>query len=134
MMAPNEQPWHDYDYAFVRVVPRVHLGTFVNVGVVLHARTAGFLGVRLHRDAGRIAALCPERLDYEILAHHLEAYERVSRGGPGAGPIGLLPASERFHWLTAPRSAVLQTSEIHAGRTADPEATLEHLYRTYVLL
>lgn len=134
MTPSDEQTWYDYDYAFVRVVPRVHLGTFVNVGVVLHARTAGFLGVRLYCDAERIAALCPDALDYEALLQHLDAYERVSRGGPGAGPIGLLPASERFHWLTAPRSAVLQTSEVHAGRTPDPAATLEHLYRTCIVL
>lgn len=123
---------HDYDYAAVRLVPCVAREAFVTVGVVLHARQAGFLDARLRREPEWLRAACPG-LDPDLAARYLAAFERVARGGPEAGPIGLLPPSERFHWLTAPRSAALQTSAVHTGRTADPAATLEHLFRSYVL-
>jgi len=127
MTAGGDAGWHDYDYAVVRVVPRVHLGVFLNVGVVLHARTAGFLGIHLHLNPAGLTPLCPPGFEVARLERHLAAYEAVCLGG--AGPIGLLPPSERFHWLTAPRSAVLQTSEIHTGRTQDPQACLDRLFR-----
>lgn len=133
-MTAASDRWHDYDYALVRLVPRVHTGAFLNVGVVLHARTAGFLGVRLHEDRAQWAALAPDGLDLDLVAEHLGAYAAVCRGGADAGPLGLLPASDRFHWLTAPRSAVLQTSELHPGRTRDPEACLDQLFRSLVLV
>ncbi|MEM1094071.1 MAG: DUF3037 domain-containing protein [Bacteroidota bacterium] len=117
--------WHDYDYALIRVVPRVQTEQFVNVGVVLHARTARFLGLQLHAE---VDAALPSALSAPVLRSHLAAYAQVADGGPDAGPIGLLPASERFHWLTAPRSAVLQTSALRAGRTTDPAATLRRLF------
>lgn len=120
-------PWIDYDYAILRVVPHVHLCVFQNVGVLLHARTAPFLGIRLLRDVERLRAFC-DTLDLDLVARYLDAYESICRGGAAAGPIGLLPSSERFHWLTAPRSAVLQPSEVHAGRTHDPAVTLDHLF------
>lgn len=120
-------PWVDYDYAVVRVVPEVHRSAFLDVGVVLHARTAAFLGLRLHLDRDRLRALC-DRIDADLVARFLDAYARIARGGAEAGPIGLLPPSERFHWMTAPRSAVLQTSDVHAGRTRDPQATLDALF------
>lgn len=123
--------WHDYDYAIVRVVPQVQLCTFVNVGVVLHARTAHFIDTRLHLDGGRLQAVCPG-VDLPLVKRYLDAYARVCAGGGDAGPIGLLPPSERFHWLTAPRSAVLQCSEVRAGRTSDPAATLAHLFELHV--
>lgn len=123
--------WHDYDYALVRVVPCVHRQDFVTVGVVLHARTAHFIGARLRREPAWLAARCPG-LEPALAARYLEAYERVAAGGEGSGPIGLLPPSERFHWLTAPRSAAIQTSPVHTGRTKDPEATLAHLFETHV--
>ncbi|MDX1546129.1 MAG: DUF3037 domain-containing protein [Rhodothermales bacterium] len=129
MTAPAD--WIDYDYAVVRVVPRVHLCTFQNVGVVLHARTARFLDVRLFLQRSRLASLCAS-LDVELLERYLDAYRRVSDGGAEAAPIGLLTPSERFHWLTAPRSTVVQTSDVHAGRTRDPEVTLEQLFKAHV--
>ncbi|MGI9175446.1 MAG: DUF3037 domain-containing protein [Rhodothermales bacterium] len=128
--SPRGDRWFDYDYAIVRVVPHVHLGTFVNVGVVLHARTARYLGLRFVSDLDRLAL--HGALDTALLRQHFEAYEHVSRGGAEAGPIGLLPPSERFHWLTAPRSAVLQTSEVRTGRTQAPEATLHRLFAAHV--
>lgn len=118
---------YEYDYATVRVVPCVHRGDFATVGVVLHARQARFLAARLCRDAEWLAARCPS-LDAALLDRFLDAYARVAEGGPEAGPVGLYPPSERFHWLTAPRSAVLQTSTVHTGRTTDPAATLDHLF------
>lgn len=124
-------PIHDYDYAAVRVVPCVHRADFVTVGVVLHARTAGFLAARLHRDPAWLTARCPG-LDTALLDRYLDAYERIADGGPEAGPVGLYPPSERFHWLTAPRSAALQTSPVHTGRTADPAAMLDRLFEQHV--
>lgn len=121
---------HDYDYATVRLVPCVRREDFVTVGVVLHARTAGFLAARLRRDAAWLAARCPG-LDQDMVDRFLEAYARVADGGPQGGPVGLLPPSERFHWLTAPRSAVLQTSAVHTGVSSDPEATLDHLFEQH---
>ncbi|MEM6646025.1 MAG: DUF3037 domain-containing protein [Bacteroidota bacterium] len=117
--------WHDYDYALIRVVPRVQTEQFVNVGVVLHARTARFLGLHLH---GETDLSLPDTIASNLLRTHLAAYVHVAEGGTEAGPIGLLPPSERFHWLTAPRSAVIQTSALRAGRTIDPTATLARLF------
>ncbi len=130
MSVPTENRLHDYDYATVRVVPCVHRGDFVTVGVVLHARTAGFLAARLRRDADWLTARCPS-LDMDLLDRYLAAYERVAEGGVGAGPVGLYPPSERFHWLTAPRSAALQTSPVHTGRSPDPAAVLERLFEQH---
>ena len=123
--------WIDYDYAVVRVVPLVHLGTFQNVGVVMHARTVGFLETRLYLNRNHLATLAP-KLDMDLVARFLDAYQRVCQGGSRAGPIGLLPPSERFHWLTAPRSAALQTSPVHGGRTRDCHQTLEQLFKAHV--
>lgn len=132
MSTPDTHPWHAYDYAVVRVVPRVHTGAFVDVGVVLHARTAHFLGLRLLRDSDHLAACCRGPLDPGTLRRHLDAYERVCRGDDTSDPLCALPPSERFHWLTAPRSTVLQTSELHPGRTRDPTTCLDHLFRTLI--
>jgi hypothetical protein len=121
----------DYDYATVRVVPCVPREAFVTVGVVLHARTASFLEVRLERDAAWLAEHCPG-LDTEILLRYLDAFAQVADGGAEAGPVGLLPPSERFHWLTAPRSAALQTSAVHTGRTTDLVATIDRLFEEHV--
>jgi hypothetical protein len=123
--------WIDYDYAVVRVVPLVHLGTFQNVGVVMHARTVDFLATRLYLNRNHLGILAPT-LDVELVARYLDAYQRICRGGAKAGPIGLLPPSERFHWLTAPRSAVLQTSTVHGGRTRACAETLDQLLKAHV--
>jgi hypothetical protein len=122
----------DYDFAVLRVVPRVHLGEFVNVGVVLHARTAEFLALRVLTDVAELRARVPH-VDAELLSRYLRASEAICAGDAAAGPVALAPPSERFHWLTAPRSDVLQSSPVHEGVTADVEAELESLYRLYVL-
>ena len=115
-----------YDYAFIQVVPRVQHGDRMDVGVVLQSRGADYLGLALAYDPDRIALAFPT-LDLEMLQLALAALERVAKGGEDGGSIGRLPAPERFHWLTAPRSAVVQTSALHEGWTRDPERALAAL-------
>jgi Protein of unknown function (DUF3037) len=122
-----------FDYAIVRVVPRVERGEFVNAGVVLFCRTRRFLGARIELDEGRLLALAPD-IDLAEVRRHLEAIPLICAGGPEAGPIGRLPQAERFHWLIAPRSAMIQTSPVHSGLCADPAAALEHLLDVMVRL
>ena len=121
-----------YDFAVLRVVPHVHLGDFIPIGVILHARTVEFLGMRTLNDPARLRERFPG-LDHELLLRYLETFEGICRGDPAAGPIALEPTSERFHWLTSPRSDVLQTSPIHEGLCSDPGRALDALYREYVL-
>ena len=118
-----------FDYALVRVVPRVPVGDGEALGVVLQARQARFLGLRVVCSPDALAARWPG-LDAGLLARYLAAYEAVVGGGPGAAPIGLLPPSERFLWLTARRSTVLQTSPVRTGLTDDPEAALDRIAAT----
>lgn len=120
-----------YHFAVLRVVPHVHRGAFANVGVLVHARTAGFLGSRIVTDAARLGARFAD-LDAELLARYLRAIEGICAGDAAAGPIALLPPSERFHWLTAPRSDVLQPSPVHVGVAVDPAAALDELFAEYV--
>ncbi len=121
-----------YDFAVLRVVPHVHLGAFVPVGVMVHARTAAFLGMRALTEPDELAARVPD-LDRELLARYLRSCCAVAAGDPAAGPVALGPPSERFHWLTAPRSDVLQSSPVHTGLAADPARALEELFTEYVL-
>jgi hypothetical protein len=121
----------DYDFAVLRVVPRVHLGAFVNVGVVVHARAAEFIALRVLTDAAALHARLPG-MDTELLARYLHASEAICSGDAAAGPVALAPPSERFHWLTAPRSDVLQSSPVHEGVTTDLPREVERLYRLYV--
>ena len=121
----------EYDFAVLRVVPRVHLGAFVNVGVVMHARQAEVLAMRVLTDVAELGARLPG-VDAELLARYLRACDAICRGDPTAGPVALAPPSERFHWLTAPRSDVLQSSPIHEGVCEELGAELEKLYGEYV--
>jgi hypothetical protein len=121
-----------YDFAVLRAVPHVHLGAFVPVGVVLHARTAGYLGMRTLTGADELRARVPD-VDHELLARYLASGCAVAAGDSAAGPVALAPPSERFHWLTAPRSDVLQSSPVHAGLTDDPARALDELFAAYVL-
>ena len=120
-----------YDYAIVRLVPHVEREEFLNVGVIFFCRTRRFLEARLRLDAGRLAALCPH-LDAAVIRAQLELIPRICAGGPQAGAIGQLTQSERFHWLVAPRSTVVQVSDVHCGLTDDPRATLEALFSRMV--
>jgi DUF3037 family protein len=121
-----------FQYALIRVVPRIDRGEFLNAGVVLFCRTRRFLGARVGLDADRLAALAPGS-DPAGLQPHLDAIVAVAAGDPDAGPIAALPPSERFGWLVAPSSTVIQPSPVHTGMCEDPEATLEHLFATLVL-
>ena len=122
---------HTYDYAVVRVVPRVERGEFVNVGVIVSCDATGSLEARIELDAERVLALDPNA-DIEAIRAALGAIDAVCAGSVGAGSLAKLSARERFHWLVAPRSAVIQTSPVHTGRTEDPEAVVDHLFETMV--
>ena len=128
---PMDSARTDYDFAVLRVVPHVHLGAFVNVGVVLHARQAGFLELRVLDDADRLTT-CVPGIDVELLRQYLHSWRAIAAGDLAAGPVALAPTSERFHWLTAPRSDVLQSSPVHEGVCRDPRLTLEELFALYV--
>jgi hypothetical protein len=115
-----------YDYAVIRVVPRVERGEQVNVGVILSCPERGFLDARVELDEPRLLALDPG-VDLETVRRQLAAIPKLCAGGDDLGPIGVLSQRERFHWLVAPRSTVIQTSAAHTGRCEDPEQALEHL-------
>jgi hypothetical protein len=123
--------WVAYDFAVLRAVAHPHLGTFVPVGVVVHARTAEYLVLRTLADAEALRARVPD-VDAELLARYLSACEAVCRGDSAAGPVALAPPSERFHWITAPRSDVIQCSPVHGGLCADPARALDRLFAEYV--
>ncbi|NNE34507.1 MAG: DUF3037 domain-containing protein [Rhodothermales bacterium] len=119
--------WFDFDYSLLRVVPHVHVGAYEVVGVVLHSRTSGFIGILYHLDTERLLSRWGD-LDIELVERELNALKEIARGDESAGAIGALPPSERFHWITAPRSAVVQPAAVHAGRSHDPEKTLRELF------
>jgi hypothetical protein len=120
-----------YDYAIIRVVPRVEREEFVNVGVIVSCPSRGFLEARIELDERRLMAL-DATLDIASIRTHLATIPVICRGGEQAGPIGRLSQRERFHWLVAPRSTVIQTSPVHTGYCEDPTAVLEHLLDTMV--
>lgn len=123
---------HSYDYAIVRVVPRVDRGEFVNVGVLLSSRDGSYLGAAFVLDEARLRALDP-LVDIDLVRSQLAGIERIVDGAADAGEIARLPARARFHWLTAQRSALIQTSPVHGGRCADPAQALRHLLQRMVL-
>lgn len=122
---------HTYDYAIVRVVPRVERGELINAGIVLSCPAADFLEAAIELDEGRLRAL-DEGIDLDAVRAHLAAIPLVCRGGAEAGPIGELPQRNRFHWLVSPRSTMIQMSPVHTGRTANPAAALDRLMDTMV--
>ncbi len=121
-----------FQYAIVRVVPRVERGERFNAGVVLFCRPLRFLAARTALDERRLAALAPGVAPATVLPQ-LEALAGIAAGDPACGPLAALPQSERFHWLVAPSSTVLQPSPVHTGLSADPAATLERLFAALVL-
>ncbi len=120
-----------FQYTVIRVVPRIEREEFVNVGVVVFCRTRGYLGVRLAYDPDRVRAIAPGA-ELDSVPEYLEAIGRIIEGRAGAGPIAELSQSERFGWLAAPSSTVVQTSAVHSGMSEDPERTLEHLFERLV--
>jgi Protein of unknown function (DUF3037) len=120
-----------YDYAVVRVVPRVERGEFVNAGIILSCDLERILESAIELDENALLALDP-RVDLEPVRSSLAAIPKICAGGEDAGEIGRLSARERFHWLVAPKSTIVQTSPVHTGQCADLHAALEHLMQTMV--
>jgi hypothetical protein len=120
-----------FEYAIIRVVPRVERGEAFNAGIVLMSRPHRFLAARVELSESVLVALAPD-CDPEIVRAHLDAIVGIAAGDPDAGPIAALSMPERFHWLVSPSSTIIQPSEVHTGLTGDPAATLDHLFRTLV--
>jgi hypothetical protein len=122
-----------FDYAVLRIVPRVEREEFLNAGVILFCLERRFLGARVHVDADRLRALWPEA-DVELIRSRLDAVIKVSSGAADGGPVARLSQRQRFHWLVAPRSTILQVSAVHTGMSDNPEACLGELFRQLVLV
>jgi hypothetical protein len=123
--------WVAYDFAVLRVVPHVYTGAFAPVGVILHARTTEFLAMRVLTDPVELAARA-SGVDVELLVRYLESCKAICKGDAEAGPIALAPPSERFHWLTAPRSDVIQCGPVHEGVSENPVAELDALFESEI--
>jgi len=120
-----------FEYAVIRVVPHVEREEFLNVGVVLYCSKEKFLESVFELNEERLNIFC-DKLDIPELKEYISSFERICKGGSDSGPIGKLPIAERFRWLTATRSTVLQTSKVHPGLCANARETLEHLYQQLV--
>jgi hypothetical protein len=120
-----------FNYAVIRVVPRVERQEFVNVGVILFCKERGYLDVALDHELGRLRAFAPG-CDFEMIREHLRTIETICRDGPDAGGFAEWSQSERFHWLTGPSSTVIQASPMHAGLCAEPAEELGRLYDLFV--
>ena len=122
---------HLFEYAVLRVVPRVEREEFLNVGVIVYCRSLGFLETRFALPEAKLLAVAPD-LDLEEITVRLQVFERICRGRATGGAIGQLPIAERFRWLTATRSTVVQSSAVHPGRCADAGETLTRLFAQLV--
>ncbi len=122
---------YTYDYAIIRIVPKVEREEFINVGVIVSCPGREFLEALIELDEQRLLAL-DSTADVESIRAHLATIPAICAGGDEAGPIGRLSQRERFHWLVAPRSTIIQTSPVHTGRCKNPTAVLEHLLDTMV--
>jgi hypothetical protein len=120
-----------YDYAVIRVVPKVDREEFINAGVIVSCPDLSFLEARIKLNESRLLAL-DSTVDLDLVRNHLAIIPTICRGGDAAGAIGQLPQRKRFHWLVAPRSTVIQTSPVHTGRCHDPAAALDHLVAAMV--
>lgn len=123
---------HVFEYAIIRVVPKVEREEFVNVGVILYCGPLNFLQSRIQLNESRIRAFCKE-VEMNELREYILTFERISMGGKNSGPIGALSMAERFRWLTATRSTMVQTSNVHPGITDNPEKVLERLFVQHVI-
>lgn len=117
-----------FEYAVIRVVPRVERGEFLNLGVILFAKSKGFLGFRYHIDTKKLLTLFPET-DLDEVRCQLESYDKICKGNASGGAIASLDLPSRFRWLTAKGSTIIQSSAIHPGLSDDPASTLEKLFR-----
>lgn len=121
-----------FEYAVLRIVPRVDREEFINAGVIVFCLERKFLRARIQVDEERLKALYPD-LEIEHIRDHLEAFRKVAEGAADGGPMAALSIRQRFHWLVAPRSTVIQVSPVHAGMCESPEDVLESLFRKLVL-
>lgn len=121
-----------YEYAIIRVVPKVEREEFINVGAILFARRKKYLGIRFHLDENRLATFSKD-IDIELVKKYLTAWELVCQGGKEGGTIGQLEMPVRFRWLTANRSTIIQASQLHTGLCSEPEKVLENIFERYVL-
>ncbi|MEO8719789.1 MAG: DUF3037 domain-containing protein [Ginsengibacter sp.] len=121
-----------FEYAVIRIVPRVEREEFLNVGIVLYCRDQNFLQMIYHLDTKRIKYFC-EQIDIEELEKYLQIFDSICKAAEDSGPIGQLSIPERFRWLTATRSTVIQTSKVHPGFSKDPAETLIKLFNKLVL-
>ena len=122
---------HSFDFATIRIVPRVDREEFINAGVLLFCLERKFLGARVEVDDARLTTLWPD-IDLELLRQHVESFPKICAGVPDGGPIARLSLRERFHWLAAPRSTVIQISPVHSGICESPEEKLDELFERLV--
>jgi hypothetical protein len=125
------QETHSFEYAVIRVVPRVEREEFLNVGVILYCRTHKFLQSRIHVDRDKLLSLS-HNIDLNDLQDHLHAFESISNGTGSGSPIAKLDMASRFRWLTAVRSTIVQTSRVHPGICSDPSEKINRLFEQYV--
>ncbi|HTM93715.1 MAG TPA: DUF3037 domain-containing protein [Flavisolibacter sp.] len=123
---------HLFEYAIIRIVPRVEREEFLNVGIILYCKDRKFLDTKYTINKERISALCAE-VDCKEVEEHLQSFEKIAKGEKDGGSIAALDLPSRFRWLTATRSTIIQTSKVHPGFTEDPKETLEKLYQQLVL-
>jgi hypothetical protein len=121
-----------YEFAVIRVVPKVEREEFMNIGVILYSKRKKYLGIKYHVDDSKLKAFS-EKIDVDLIKKYLHAWELVCKGGKEGGPIGQQEMAVRFRWLSAPRSTIIQSSSIHPGICTDPQAVLEDLFQLYVL-
>ncbi len=120
-----------FEYAVIRVVPKVEREEFINIGVIIYCGKMKFLKCRIELDESRLNALCCD-IDVDELKQHIGSFQKICDGGDNGGPIGKLPIAERFRWLTATRSTILQTSKVHPGLSDDPQEMLDRLFSQLV--
>lgn len=121
-----------YEYAIIRIVPKVEREEFFNVGVLLFSKRKKFLGVKYHIDQKKLEAFSMD-LEMTILNNHLQAWEAICEGHPKGGVIGNFEVSDRFRWLAASRSTIIQSSKTHSGLCTDPQNELDLLFEAFVL-
>jgi hypothetical protein len=121
-----------FDYAVVRIVPRVERGEFVNAGVIVFCLEKKYLGARVHVEEDRLRALWPE-IDVDLVRNHLDAFRRICDGDETAGPVAKLTIRERFHWLVSPRSTIIQVSPVHSGLCEGADGLLDRLFQELVV-
>ncbi len=121
-----------YEYAIIRLVPKVEREEFLNIGVILYSKRKKYLGIQYQIDAQRITAFSKE-VDTDLIQKYIAAWEAICEGTPDSGPIGQLEIATRFRWLAASRSTIIQTSKIHPGLCEDPEKILKDIFERYVL-